>query len=203
MITAALIGNPNCGKTTIFNKLTGSIQKVGNWAGVTVERKQGYVRNFTDEKILVVDLPGIYSLSPYSPEEIVSRDFLIGSSEEKPDVAVCIIDASSLERSMYLFSQVADMGIPTVVVVNMIDVALDRGITIDQSKLQKTLGCEVVMSIGTKAHGIDQIAGAIKRAKDAGTVPNTITYDARLEEAISGISSILDGTVRDDLVRWA
>lgn len=158
MITAALIGNPNCGKTTIFNRLTGSIQKVGNWAGVTVERKQGYIRNYNEEKILIVDLPGIYSLSPYSPEEVVSRDFLIGSSEEQPDVAVCIVDASNMERSMYLLSQVSDMGIPMVVVMNMIDVARDNGISVDQKGLENILGCEVVMSIGVKAHGTDSIA---------------------------------------------
>ena len=96
MITAALIGNPNSGKTTVFNKLTGSVQKTGNWPGVTVDRKEGFIRTYTKEKILIVDLPGIYSMSPYSPEEVVSRDYLIGTQSDKPDVAINIIDASTI-----------------------------------------------------------------------------------------------------------
>ncbi len=202
MITAALIGNPNSGKTTIFNKLTGSIQKTGNWPGVTVERKQGFLRGATDEKILVVDLPGIYSLSPYTSEEVVSRDYLIGTSEDKPDVAVSILDASNLERGLYLLTQVADIEIPMVVILNMVDVALKSDMTVDAKKLSELLGCEVLESVGIKAGGNAEIAAAIQRAKDEHRVPKKIDYGAELEECIISVSDVLKETVRPEVVRW-
>ncbi len=203
MITAALIGNPNSGKTTVFNKLTGSIQKTGNWPGVTVERKQGYIRQTPKDKILVVDLPGIYSLSPYSPEEIVSRDFLIGTSEEKPDVAINIVDASNLERGLYLLSQVADLGIPMVVVLNMIDVADKSGMKVDAQKLSEELGCEVVECIGIKSHGTDNIAAAVQKAFDEKKAPKKLFYGDDIEACAEKISSVISKDVRDDVVRWA
>ncbi|MCQ2069970.1 MAG: ferrous iron transport protein B [archaeon] len=203
MITAALIGNPNSGKTTTFNKLTGSIQHVGNWPGVTVDRKQGYIRgSSTKDKILVVDLPGIYSLSPYSPEEIVSRDFLIGTKDEKPDVAINILDASNIERGMYLLTQVADLGIPMVVVLNMMDVAEKNGMRIDSSKLSKALGCEVVETVGVKSKGVTEIAQAVQRAYDSKTSAH-ITYSPEIEETVVKVSESLKDAVRDDVLRWA
>ena len=202
MITAALIGNPNSGKTTVFNKLTGSIQKTGNWPGVTVERKQGFIRNAPKDMILCVDLPGIYSLSPYTPEEVVSRDYLIGSAKEKPDVAINIVDASNLERSLYLVSQVADMGIPMVVILNMIDVAEKEGMKISAEGLSEALGCEVVETIGTKSQGTNNIAAAVQRAYESGKPPKKITYGADIEATIEGIIPLLSETIRDDLQRW-
>lgn len=202
MITAALIGSPNAGKTTVFNKLTGSIQHVGNWPGVTVERKQGYIRGTSKDRILVVDLPGIYSLSPYSPEEIVSRDYLIGTSESKPDVAINILDASNLERGMYLLMQVSDLGLPMVIVLNMMDVAEQHGITIDVRKLSETLGCEVVETVAMKSKGIDRIADAVQRAYDSKHAPKTITYAPEVEETITKLSAEIKNEVRNELVRW-
>ncbi len=203
MITAALIGNPNSGKTTVFNKLTGSIQKTGNWAGVTVERKQGYIRQAPKDKILVVDLPGIYSLSPYSPEEIVSRDFLIGSSEEKPDVAINIIDASNLERGLYLLSQVADLGIPMVIVLNMVDVAEKSNMKVDPQKLSEELGCEVVECVGVKNQGTTEIAAAVQRAYDEKRSPKRLSYGDAIEACAGKIVDVISDSVRDDVVRWA
>ncbi|MCQ2078997.1 MAG: 50S ribosome-binding GTPase [archaeon] len=168
MITAALVGNPNSGKTTVFNRLTGSIQHVGNWPGVTVERKQGFIRGTADERILVVDLPGIYSLSPYSPEEVVSRDYLIGNGKERPDVAVNLIDASNLERGLYLYTQIADLGIPVVVVLNMVDVAEKSGMAVDAGALSEALGCEVVETVGTKGIGTRAVSDVITRAHRLG-----------------------------------
>lgn len=202
MITAAFIGNPNSGKTTLFNKLTGSIQKTGNWPGVTVERKQGFIRGAPKEKILVVDLPGIYSLSPYTSEEVVSRDYLIGSAEEKPDVAVNILDASNLERGLYLLTQVADLEIPMVVILNMVDVAQKSGMKIDVKKLSDALGCEVVESIGIKSGGTEEIAAAIQRAKDEHKVPKKIDYGPELENCIASVSEVIKDTIRPELIRW-
>lgn len=203
MITVALIGNPNCGKTTTFNKLTGSTQRVGNWPGVTVERKQGYIRDALKDQILVVDLPGIYSLSPYTPEEVVSRDYLVGSIRERPDVAVNIIDASNLERGLYLLTQVADLGIPMVVILNMMDVAERSGMKVDSKALAGLLRCEVVEAVGIRSSGTREIAEAIQRAYDSNQVPNRITYSPEIERCIEGLTPILSETVRDELVRWA
>lgn len=202
MITAALIGNPNSGKTTIFNKLTGSIQKTGNWPGVTVERKQGFLRGAPKEKILIVDLPGIYSLSPYTSEEVVSRDYLIGSAEDKPDVAVSILDASNLERGLYLLTQVADIEIPMVVILNMVDVAQKSDMKVDSKKLSEALGCEVIESVGIKSGGNDEIAAAIQRAKDEHKVPKKIDYGAQLEECVTSVSKVIEETVRPEVLRW-
>jgi len=203
MITAALIGNPNSGKTTVFNKLTGSIQKTGNWPGVTVERKEGFIRGYSKDKILVVDLPGIYSLSPYSPEEVVSRDYLIGTASDKPDVAINILDASNLERGLYLLTQVADLAIPMVVILNMTDVAEKSGMVVDAAKLSEVLGCEVVETVGTKGQGTASIAEAVQRAYDSKKVPNKIDYGAQLEDCVTKVSEAIGAGLRPELVRWA
>ena len=202
MITAALIGNPNSGKTTVFNKLTGSVQKTGNWPGVTVDRKEGFIRTYTKEKILIVDLPGIYSMSPYSPEEVVSRDYLIGTQSDKPDVAINIIDASNIERGLYLLTQVADLGIPMVVILNMMDVAEKSGMKVDAAKLSEALGCEVVQTVGIRNQGTDAIAEAVLRARDEHRVPSEINYGETLESCISKISPVISEGLRPELVRW-
>lgn len=152
----ALIGNPNCGKTTMFNELTGSNQYVGNWPGVTVEKKEGMVKGYRD--ITVVDLPGIYSLSPYTPEEVVSRNFLI---HEKPDAIINIIDGSHLERNLYLTSMVLELGIPTVIALNMMDVLEKRGIHMDSKALSEKLGVPVVETSASKAKGIGKLIDTV------------------------------------------
>ena len=202
MITAALVGNPNCGKTTVFNKLTGAVQKTGNWPGVTVERKQGFLRGAPKDEILVVDLPGIYSLSPYSPDEVVSRDFLIGNSESRPDVAICIIDASNIERGLYLLTQVADLRIPMVVVLNMMDVAEKSGLRVRSDLLSKALDCPVIETVGTKGKGTSEIGEAVQAVHDKGSLPCCIGYGDDLETCIDEIVPAIKDSVREDLLRW-
>ncbi len=148
----ALAGNPNCGKTTIFNALTGSSQYVGNWPGVTVEKKDGRLRGHAD--VIIQDLPGIYSLSPYTLEEVVTRNFLLN---ESPDVVINIVDASNLERNLYLTTQLLELGIPMVIALNMIDVVRKRGDIISADKLQKALGCPVVETSAVNAEGLQQV----------------------------------------------
>ena len=135
-IKIALAGNPNCGKTTLFNYLTGSNQYVGNWPGVTVEKKEGILKNHPD--VIIQDLPGIYSLSPYSPEEVVTRTYLVN---EHPDAILNIVDGTNIERNLYLTTQLIELGYPVVVAVNMIDLVRKNGDTIDLEKLSKALGC--------------------------------------------------------------
>ena len=138
-VKIALAGNPNCGKTTLFNELTGSSQYVGNWAGVTVEKKDGILKGH--HEVIIQDLPGIYSLSPYSPEEKVARNYLV---KERPDVILNIIDGTNLERNMYLTTQLLELGIPVVIAVNMYDVVEKNGDVIDLEKLGKTLHCKAI-----------------------------------------------------------
>ena len=149
-IRLALAGNPNSGKTTMFNDLTGSTQYVGNWPGVTVEKKEG--RYKADKEIRITDLPGIYSLSPYTLEEVITRDFLVN---EKPDVIVNLVDASNIERNLYLTTQLLEMGIPVVVALNMMDIVSKRGDTIDVKKLSAELGVPVVETTALKGKGTD------------------------------------------------
>lgn len=148
-VKIALAGNPNSGKTTMFNDLTGSNQHVGNWPGVTVEKKDGRLKE--DRDIIIQDLPGIYSLSPYTLEEVVSRNYLI---KEKPDAIINIVDASNLERNLYLTTQLTEIGVPVVVALNMIDIVRKNGDVIDTKKLGQVLGCEVVETSALK--GIDR-----------------------------------------------
>lgn len=188
-----MIGNPNSGKTTLFNRLTGSSQKVGNWPGVTIDRKEGKIKSINST---LVDLPGIYSLSPYSPEEVVSRDFLL---YDKPDVVVNIVDATNLERNLYLTSQILDMEIPTVIALNMMDAAVKEGIEIDVDELSNLLGCKVVGISALKGDGIEELLEAISSSKKHAS-PMKLS-DAS-EEKISEISEVLKGKVPDDKLRW-
>lgn len=152
-ITIALAGNPNSGKTTLFNALTGSNQFVGNWPGVTVEKKEGKLKGQKD--VTITDLPGIYSLSPYTLEEVVARNYLL---REKPDAILNIVDGTNLERNLYLTTQLVELGIPVVIAVNMMDIVRKNGDTIRTAELQKNLGCEVVEISALKGTGIKEAA---------------------------------------------
>ena len=163
----ALAGNPNSGKTTLSNALTGSNQFVGNWPGVTVEKKEGKLKKHSG--VVVTDLPGIYSLSPYTLEEVVARNYLIG---ERPDVILNIIDATNLERNLYLTTQLTELGIPVVVAINMMDVVRKNGDRIDTAELGRQLGCRVVEISALKGTGVMEAAeAAIDAAKHTETVP--------------------------------
>ena len=154
-IKIALAGNPNCGKTTLFNNLTGSNQYVGNWPGVTVEKKEGKLKG--DKDVIIQDLPGIYSLSPYTLEEVVSRTYLV---KEKPDAILNIIDGTNIERNLYLTTQLIELGIPVVMAVNMIDLVRKNGDKIDLKKLSAELGCEAVEISALKGEGTEAAAKA-------------------------------------------
>ncbi len=184
MTAAALLGNPNSGKTTVFNHLTGSSQRVGNWPGVTIERKTGRLRGAED--VDIVDLPGTYSLSPYSPEEVITRDYLI---EERPDVVINIVDASNLERNLYLTTQVLETGIPTVILLNMTDIAAGRGISVDAEALAERLGCAVIPACALRGEGMDGIADAVRAA--VGRAPRPVRFSDAAEAAVAGIEEIL------------
>ena len=164
-LVIALAGNPNCGKTTLFNSLTGSTAYVGNWPGVTVEKRQGSYRNRkTKEVIDVVDLPGIYSLSPYTPEEIISRDFII---DQRPDVVINVIDSTNLERNLYMTTQILEMDVPVVVALNMTDVLERDGQSIDTVELSKALGCPVVAISALHQRNLDVLMAAASKAASA------------------------------------
>jgi ferrous iron transport protein B len=181
-LTIALAGNPNAGKTTLFNALTGSRQHVGNYPGVTVEKKEG-IYFFNNRPINIVDLPGTYSLTAYSVEEVVARDFLV---QEKPDAVINITDAANLERNLYLTCQFLEMGLPVVMALNMIDVAKDRGISIDQEKLSLLLGIPVVPIIARQAKGLPELMEAAVglAEKHAGWVPKKLSYGDDLDSAL-------------------
>ena len=197
-ITIALAGNPNCGKTTMFNALTGSAQFVGNWPGVTVEKKEGRLKGRKD--VAIMDLPGIYSLSPYTLEEVVARNYL---THERPDVILNLVDASNIERNLYLTTQLLELGIPVVVALNMIDVVKKRGDKIDIAKLSATLGCPVVETAAVKGEGC--MAAAEKAAALALTkepfVPRH-TFAQPGGEALSSISQLVREVVPADPLRW-
>ncbi|MBR2995135.1 MAG: 50S ribosome-binding GTPase, partial [Lachnospiraceae bacterium] len=172
-IKIALAGNPNCGKTTLFNALTGSNQYVGNWPGVTVEKKEGRLKSNKD--VVIQDLPGIYSLSPYTLEEVVSRNYLV---EEKPDAILNIVDGTNIERNLYLTTQLLEIGLPVVVAINMIDLVRKNGDSIDLKKLSKALGCPVVEMSALKGDSTEAaIQEAIKLAESrkAGELPHVFT----------------------------
>ena len=192
----ALAGNPNSGKTTLFNALTGSNQYVGNWPGVTVEKKGGKLK--ADKSIEITDLPGIYSLSPYTLEEVVARNFLI---QEKPDAILNIVDGSNLERNLYLTTQLLEMGVPVVVAVNMMDVVRKRGDEIHAEQLAKELGCNVVEISALKNEGIDEVVNCLKTIGSA-AAPTPITFSAVVEEAISTIEGRLPSSVPANLKRF-
>ena len=166
-IKIALAGNPNSGKTTLFNALTGSNQYVGNWAGVTVEKKEGILK--ADGDVVLTDLPGIYSLSPYTLEEVVARDYLV---EENPDGILNIVDGTNLERNLYLTTQLMELGIPVVVAINMMDIVRKNGDKIDIACLSKNLGCPVVEISAIKLTGIEDAAKiVIETAKKGKVIP--------------------------------
>ena len=183
----ALVGNPNSGKTTLFNALTGSTQYVGNWPGVTVEKKEGKLKKCRSEA-KVIDLPGIYSLSPYTLEEVIARDFIL---EERPDVIINIIDASNLERNLYLTTQVIELGVPTVVALNMIDIVNKRGDKIDTAKLSDEIGCPVVELSAVKNAGIAELVAAVMSVKDA---PRPQRFSPDIEKALCAISDMAAGS---------
>jgi len=195
MKTVALAGNPNCGKTTLFNKLTGSSQRVGNWPGVTIDRKEGKIKGLDDT--IVVDLPGIYSLSPYSPEEIISRDFLM---KDRPDVILNIVDASNIERNLYLTVQLLEMGIPTVIVLNMMDIAESKGFTFDIEGLERALGCKVIPATASKNKGMDAVKEAIRTIDIIPSDP--VRFEKDVEDAITSIEPKITG-IDPVLKRWA
>ena len=189
----ALVGNPNCGKTTLFNALTGANQYVGNWPGVTVEKKSGKLK--ADKSIEITDLPGIYSLSPYTLEEVIARDFLI---KEHPDAILNIVDGTNLERNLYLSTQLLEMGIPVVVAVNMMDVVRKRGDQINITALEEKLSCPVVEISALKNEGIDQVVNCLK------TIPSTVgieamAYSREVEDALIEIIERFEGSLEYSL----
>ena len=197
-IKIALAGNPNSGKTTLFNALTGSSQYVGNWPGVTVEKKEGNLKGH--KGVVIQDLPGIYSLSPYTLEEVVSRSYLVN---EKPDAILNIVDGTNIERNLYLTTQLIELGIPVVVAVNMIDLVRKNGDKIDLKKLGEALGCEVVEMSALKGEGgmaAAEKAIALAEKKTAGKLPQVFT--GNVEDAISYIEETIAGKVDERNVRW-
>ncbi len=196
-IRIALAGNPNCGKTTLFNALTGSNQYVGNWPGVTVEKKEGRLRKH--DNVIIQDLPGIYSLSPYTLEEVVSRTYLV---TERPDVILNIIDGTNLERNLYLTTQLTELGIPVVVAINMMDVVKKNGDKINLNELSRELGCKVVEISALKGTGIDAAAqAAIDAAKNTKTVPMH-TFSGPVEHAIAHIEEAVVHNMPEEQQRW-
>ena len=196
-IKIALAGNPNCGKTTLFNALTGSNQYVGNWPGVTVEKKEGRLKGNKD--VTVVDLPGIYSLSPYTLEEVVSRNYLI---DEKPEVILNIIDGTNLERNLYLTTQLTELGIPVLIAVNMMDVVRKNGDQINIKKLAEETGCKAVEISALKGEGIVEAANeAVKLAGTKKAAPKH-SFDAKVERALEDIESIALQSVDESQKRW-
>ena len=198
-VKIALAGNPNCGKTTLFNDLTGSDQYVGNWPGVTVEKKDGKLKNTRD--VVIQDLPGIYSLSPYSLEEVVARNYLV---TESPDVILNIVDGSNLERNLYLTTQLLELGLPMVVAVNMMDVVKRNGDKIDTAKLSKTLGCPVMEISALKGEGTRAAAElAVAEAKNGVKGERPHVFTGSVEHAIAHIEESLHGKVEKASSRWA
>ena len=196
-IRIALAGNPNCGKTTLFNALTGSNQFVGNWPGVTVEKKEGKLKKH--DGVIITDLPGIYSLSPYTLEEVVARNYLI---KERPDAILNIVDGTNLERNLYLTTQLTELGIPVVIAVNMMDVVNKNGDKIDTAELSKQLGCKVVEISALKGTGIMEAAeAAIEAAKDTKTIP-THSFSGPVEHALAHIEEAAVHDLPEEQQRW-
>lgn len=193
----ALAGNPNSGKTTLFNALTGSNQFVGNWPGVTVEKKEGKLKKH--DGVIITDLPGIYSLSPYTLEEVVARNYLIA---ERPDAILNIIDGTNLERNLYLTTQLTELGIPVVVAINMMDVVRKNGDKINTSELSRELGCKVVEISALKGMGIMEAAeAAIDAAQNGKTVPMH-TFSGTVEHALAHIEEAAVHSMPEEQQRW-
>ena len=197
-VKIALAGNPNSGKTTLFNALTGSNQFVGNWPGVTVEKKEGRLKDQKD--VTITDLPGIYSLSPYTLEEVVARNYLI---HERPEAILNIVDGTNLERNLYLTTQLLELGIPVVVAVNMIDVVNKNGDLIDTQQLARALGCEVVTISALKQTGIQEAAGlAVKLAKQGQALPPVHRFSPKVEKVLDAILSQLPAEIPSEMQRF-
>ena len=197
-IRIALAGNPNSGKTTLFNALTGANQYVGNWPGVTVEKKEGKLKN--NKEVVITDLPGIYSLSPYTLEEVVARNYLI---KENPDAILNIIDGTNLERNLYLTTQLTELGIPVVVAVNMIDIVRKNGDKINLKKLSDALGCEIYEISALKGDGVTEAAeAAVKAAKNKKNTQAVHRFADDVETVISYIEDTALDSVEEDKKRW-
>ena len=197
-VKIALAGNPNCGKTTLFNALTGANQFVGNWPGVTVEKKEGKLKGHKD--VMIMDLPGIYSLSPYTLEEVVARNYLIG---ERPDAIINIIDGTNIERNLYLSTQLMELGIPVIMAVNMIDILEKSGDTIRISKLAEKLGCEVVEISALKGTGVKKLAEkAVVLAQKKQTAKPVHSFSSEVENVIEDVSSLLGSEVPEEQKRF-
>ena len=190
-----LAGNPNCGKTTLFNELTGSNGYVGNWPGVTVEKKQAKWR--ADKDVTFVDLPGIYSLSPYTPEEVVSRDYIVN---ERPDALIDLVDVTNLERNLYLTTQVLEAGRPVVVGLNMCDLLAQRGDKVDTAKLSERLGVPVLEVSALHNDGVDELVRAAVAAKTPAR--GVKCFSAEVEAALEQIASLISGSCAFELQRW-
>ena len=201
-IKIALAGNPNCGKTTMFNALTGANQYVGNWPGVTVEKKEGKLKGKKGkgEDIIVTDLPGIYSLSPYTLEEVVSRDYVL---KENPDVIIDLVDATNIERNLYLTTQLIETGVPVVIALNMAELLEKRGIKIDTKRLSMLLDCPIIETSALKGEGLDKLIDeAVKTAKKSSAdLPKEI-FTKEMEEAISEVKEVLPSSITEDKKRW-
>ena len=197
-VTIALAGNPNCGKTTMFNALTGANQYVGNWPGVTVEKKEGKLKNQKD--ITVTDLPGIYSLSPYTLEEVVSRDYLL---KEKPDVIIDLVDATNIERNLYLATQLLEIGIPVVIALNMVDLLKKNNIHINVKGLSSALGCPVVETSALKGTGLKEVVDeAIKCANQHRVPSKQMEFPKAVEKAVNEIEEFVPETIAKENRRW-
>ena len=197
-IKIALAGNPNSGKTTLFNELTGSSQRVGNWPGVTVEKKEGKLKG--NATVLIQDLPGIYSLSPYSPEEEVSRNYLI---KEKPEAIINIVDASNLERNLYLTTQLLELGVPLSIALNMMDVVKKKGDRINTRKLGEMLGCDIIETSAVKGMGCQEVAdAAIRSAGEKKVVSSQHCFAQEVEIVLDQISSLIAGKTTEMNRRW-
>ena len=194
----ALAGNPNCGKTTMFNDLTGSSQYVGNWPGVTVEKKEGKLR--TNKQAIIQDLPGIYSLSPYTLEEVVTRNYLVG---EHPDAMINIVDASNLERNLYLTTQLLEIGVPMVIALNMMDLVRKNGDQIDLKKLSEQLGCPIIQTSAVKGEGSSEVAQtALSLAQSKAAPPAPLVFSEQLEDILHTISHLIQGRCPAQNLRW-
>ena len=197
-VTIALAGNPNCGKTTMFNALTGANQYVGNWPGVTVEKKEGKLKNQKD--VTVTDLPGIYSLSPYTLEEVVSRDYLL---KEKPDVIIDLVDATNIERNLYLATQLLEIGIPVVIALNMVDLLKKNNININVKGLSSALGCPIVETSALKGTGLKEVVDeAIKCANQHRVPSKQMEFPKAVEKAVNEIESLVPANISEENKRW-
>ncbi len=195
-IKIALAGNPNCGKTTMFNSLTGTVQYTGNWPGVTVEKKEGKIKGSDN---IVTDLPGIYSLSPYTNEEVVSRDYL---ASDEPASVIDIVDSTNIERNLYLTTQILELGKPVVIALNMVDALKRSGDKIDTKKLAERLGCEIVETVALKGKGVKEVAFAAEQAASKGVKVPKECFSAKVENAIADVYKLLPETVAEHLKRW-